>query len=146
MQSSIVQQERKTMTGTTNFTIEQIKAAHSKVRSGADFPRYIQEIRELGVVAYETYVADGHTDYYGHNDHQASATAKYAPLAIAIDVNADAFSAALKQHQQGKTDYVTFCNDCARFGIEKWIVRLDDMTCTYYAKTGSAVLVEKIPE
>ncbi|WP_449397691.1 hypothetical protein [Chryseobacterium wanjuense] len=30
------------------FTIEQIKAEHQKVKSGADFPRYIQAIKDLG--------------------------------------------------------------------------------------------------
>ena len=32
------------------FTVEQIKAAHSKVKSGADFPAYIQEIKALGLL------------------------------------------------------------------------------------------------
>jgi uncharacterized protein YbcV (DUF1398 family) len=50
------------------FTIEQVKAAHSKVRSGADFPAFIQDIKKLGVTYYETFVSDGHTDYYGSND------------------------------------------------------------------------------
>jgi uncharacterized protein YbcV (DUF1398 family) len=45
----------------------------------------------------------------------------------------------------GKTDYLTFCNDCAKSGIEKWIVRLEEMTCTYYDKAGNDILVEKIP-
>ena len=44
------------------FTIEQIQSAHSKVKSGADFPKYIQEIKALGVTSYETYVEDGRTD------------------------------------------------------------------------------------
>ena len=38
------------------FTAEQIKAAHSKVKSGADFPGYIKEIKALGVTHYEAYV------------------------------------------------------------------------------------------
>ena len=46
------------------FTAEQIKAAHSKVKSGADFPSYIQEIKALGVTHYEAYVTDGHIDYH----------------------------------------------------------------------------------
>jgi uncharacterized protein YbcV (DUF1398 family) len=44
------------------FTVEQIKAAYSKVRSGADFPTYIKEIKKLGITHYEAYVADGHID------------------------------------------------------------------------------------
>lgn len=43
------------------FTEAQIKHAHSKVQSGADFPAYIQEIISLGVISYDVYVADGHS-------------------------------------------------------------------------------------
>lgn len=35
------------------FTAEQIKTAHRKVKSGADFPAYIKEIKVLGVTHYE---------------------------------------------------------------------------------------------
>jgi hypothetical protein len=41
------------------FTVEQIKTAHGKVKSGADFPAYIQDIKKLGVTSYETFVTDG---------------------------------------------------------------------------------------
>lgn len=47
------------------FTLEQIKEAHAKVRSGADFPTYVQDLIGLGVTCYQTYVSDGHTDYFG---------------------------------------------------------------------------------
>ena len=47
------------------FTIKQIEEAHSKVKSGAEFPNYIQDIKEIGVVAFETWVKDSHTTYFG---------------------------------------------------------------------------------
>lgn len=133
------------MATVANFTIEQINAAHAKVKSGADFPRFIDQIRAFGVTFYETYVVDGHTDYYGNDDHRASTTVKYDLLDIAAEVNAQEFNADLKAHQQGKTNYVTFCNDCAKSGVWKWVVRLDEMTCTYYDKADNMILVEKIP-
>ena len=37
------------------FTIQQIKEAHSKVKSGADFPKYVHDIIALGVTSYETF-------------------------------------------------------------------------------------------
>lgn len=134
------------MTTVTNFTIEQIKTAHAKIKSGADFPKYIQEIKKLGVTLYETYVADGHTDYYDSNNNWAGSGAKYSALLIADETNADAFRADLSAHQQGKTDYMSFCKDCATCGIEKWVVRLTEMTCAYYDKRNNLVLVEDIPE
>jgi len=54
------------------FTSEQIKAAHGKVKSGADFPAYIQAIEKIGVTYYETFVEDGHADYYGENGYKVS--------------------------------------------------------------------------
>src|ERR1700743_3878021 len=59
------------------FTVQQIKAVHATVRSGADFPRYVQEIKALGLVKYEFLVKDGRTIYYGQNDYQVEAPAMY---------------------------------------------------------------------
>jgi len=128
------------------FTTDQIKAAHSKVKSGADFPSYIQEIKALGVTHYEAYVTDGHIDYHGADNYTAKVPAKYDALVIADTSNAEQFKAELKAHQQGKTDFLTFIKMCAMFGIEKWAVRMDEMTCTYYDKAENEILVEEISQ
>lgn len=127
------------------FTVEQVKTAHSKVKSGADFPAYIKEIKTLGVTHYETYVLDGHIDYHGANNYTVTVPAKYEALAVADAVNSEVFKAELRAHQQGKTDFLTFINMCAETGIEKWKICMDKMACTYFDKSGSVVLVEEIP-
>ncbi len=127
------------------FTVEQIKLAHSKVKSGADFPAYIQDIKKSGVTHYDTFVMDGHTDYFGANDYKTSSTAKYEALTVAETADKEQFKMNLEEHQQGKTDYPTFINMCAAFGIEKWSVCMDKMTCTYYDKAGNEILEEEIP-
>lgn len=101
---------------TPSFTIAQIKEAHSKVRSGADFPKYIKAIKKLGVTHYNSYVADGHIDYFDGNNQQVTVPAKYDKLPIAGESNIEAFKTDLKAHQQGKTDFPTFCKDCAKSG------------------------------
>lgn len=128
------------------FTIEQLNAAHSKVKSGADFPAYIRDIKKLGVTAYDVFVADGHSDYYGDNHFKTSSAASHEPLILGRTVDAEKFKKALKEHQQGKTDYATFIAMCATCGIEKWTVFLDKMTCAYYDAAGNEILVEKIPQ
>jgi len=128
------------------FTIEQIKSAHSKVKSGADFPNYVQDLLKLEVTYYETYVADGHTDYFGKQDYKISTEEKYDKLIIADNSNLLQFQADIKAHQQGKTNYPTFCADCAKSGIEKWTVDMVKMTCSYYDKAGNEMLVEIIPQ
>lgn len=127
------------------FTVEQIKAAHSLVKSGEDFPGYIKTIKQLGVTAFETWVEDSHTLYMGANNYQTQSAPMYTALVIADVYNQPAFEAALKAHQQGKTGYVDFCKDCAVNGVEKWFVCLHAMTCSYYKRKGNEVLVEKIP-
>ena len=92
------------------FTIEQIKAAHSKVKSGADFPKYVQDLIDLGVEAYGTYVVDGHAEYFGKDGCQIKSDVKYSPLNAAEKSDSQSFIVRLKAHQQGQTDYLTFCN------------------------------------
>lgn len=128
------------------FTIEQIKEAHDKVKSGADFPKYIQEIKAFGVIRFETWVKDSHTDYLGINDYRISSKPMYDSLNIASTSNKIMFEHYLKTHQMGETTYLTFCKQCAQTGIEKWIVHLKEMTCTYYDIAGKKILVERIPE
>ncbi|WP_341905188.1 DUF1398 family protein [Fluviicola taffensis] len=128
------------------FTIDQIRNAHSKVKSGADFPGYIQKIKALGVSSYETYVEDGDTDYHGVNGFAISSGSKYAKLNISDKSNAEQFKQDLKAHQRGETDYPTFCSDCAKSGVEKWVVEMERMTCAYYDKEGKELLVENIPQ
>ncbi len=127
------------------FTLDQIKAAHSKVKSGADFPNYIQDLIKLGITYYETFVSDGHTIYQGENNYTVLSPAKYDALIIADKSNSEQFISDLKGHQQGKTNYPTFCNDSAKSGIEKWAVDMSKMTCTYFDKAGNMILEEKIP-
>lgn len=127
------------------FTIEAIKAAHAKVKSGADFPGYIQDIIKLGVTTYETYVSDSHSIFFGKDNYSVESAAKYVALTIAGKPDAASFIKDLKEHQQGKSDYLSFCQSCAKYGIEKWVVDMAKMTCSYYDKAGNEILAELIP-
>ncbi|RZK13031.1 MAG: DUF1398 domain-containing protein [Flavobacterium sp.] len=127
------------------FTLEQIEQAHANVKSGADFPQYIQDLVQLGVLRFETFVSDSHTDYYGLYDFQTSSTGKYEPIQIAHTLDLEVFKKELKEHQQGKTDYRGFIDSCAKNGINKWIMDLKGFTCIYYDKGGNSVLTEVVP-
>lgn len=129
---------------TTMFTLDQIAQAHSRVKSGADFPAYVQDIITLGVQRYTTWLTDGHTDYEGAGQ-QAGTPPKYAPQPIADRSNDAHFRERLKHHQQGGTDFPTFCTEARAAGVERWVVDTRAMTCTYFDKAGQSVLVEQIP-
>lgn len=128
------------------FTLQQIGAVHDKVKTGSDFPNYIKDLGILGVVNYETFVSDGHTLFMGRNDFKLVSEPKYDNLAIADVVNIERFKSDLKAHQKGETDYQTFCKDCAKSGVEKWLVCMETMTCTYFDAKGNELLQESIPQ
>ena len=75
---------------------------------------------------------------------QSAINKKYAKLLG--QGNAELFAQYLKSHQESKTDYITFCKQCAETGVEKWIFDLKTMTCTYYNTIGEAMLVEHLPQ
>jgi uncharacterized protein YbcV (DUF1398 family) len=127
------------------FTVGQIELAHGKIKSGAEFPKYIQEIKNIGVTAFETWVTDSHTEYFGESSFRTKSKPQYKELTIADSNDKEKFIQYLKSHQQGDADYFTFCKHCAETGIEKWAVDLDKMTCTYQDKAENEILVEIIP-
>jgi uncharacterized protein YbcV (DUF1398 family) len=127
------------------FTIDDIKAAHSKVKTGADFPAYVQDLIQLGVCEYKTFVNDGHTEFTGQNDFTIQSPAVSNILQIALHGDKETFLKDLRAHQAGKTDYPAFRSDCAKSGVEKWVVDMSKMTCVYFDRSNQIMLVEKIP-
>ena len=127
------------------FTLEQVKAAHANVKSGADFPAYVQDLIRLDVKSYDIFVTDGRGEYHCEKNYSIRSAAGYATLNIVESSNTEAFRHKLKMHQQGKTDYATFCQDAADAGVEKWTVDMREMTCTYYDKAGNKLVTETIP-
>lgn len=126
------------------FTIQQIQEAHSNVKSGADFPKYVQDLIGLGVLHYDTFVADGRAEYFGANDYKQVSGAKYETLTVSETSDTEKFKHYLKIHQQGATNYSTFCAHAAETGVHKWTVDLAKMTCTYYDRSGNEMIVESI--
>ena len=127
------------------FTLDQIHDAFGKVKSGADFPRFVQDLKDLGVTHYDNFVSDGRTVYYGTNDYTVKGEPKYPPMNISEMSSADKLKQAITIHQQGQTDYPTFCLQAADAGVEKWTTHMWEMTVTYVDKTGHILTREAIP-
>lgn len=132
--------------GNKTFTIDEIHGAFGKVKSGADFPQFVQDLKEIGVTHYDNYVADGRTVYYGTNNFTINGEPKYPAMTINVDGSADKLKHSISIHQQGQTDYSTFCNQAADAGVEKWTTHMLNMTVTYLDKQGNKLTVEPIPQ
>lgn len=128
------------------FTEKQLKEAHSRVKTGTDFPGYVQKIKELGLITYEFRVKDGSTIYYGDNNHKVVSAPKYEPMLITAISSEQALKHTISIHQQGKTDFIAFCKQAAEAGVEKWVIDTKRMLCIYYDLQGNEMVAEPIPQ
>lgn len=127
------------------FTIDQIHDAFGKVKSGADFPQFVQDLKAIGVTHYDNYVSDGRTRYYGSGGFNLEGGPKYPSIPVNETSSAEKLRLAITIHQQGQTDYPTFCRQAAEAGVEKWITHMLDMTVTYLDQHEQQLVVEAIP-
>lgn len=128
------------------FTLQQMKAAHAKVKSGKDFPAYVQEIKRIGLLYYDFMVKDGRTVYHGVNGFQINSDPIYEEKSISVQGAPAAVRHIIAEHQQGKSDFLTFCKLVADAGVEKWVVDTRAMMCTYYDLEGNSMVAEPIPD
>jgi uncharacterized protein YbcV (DUF1398 family) len=128
------------------FTLQQIKIAHAKVKTGADFPAYIQVLKQLGLVRYSFMVTDGSATYFGTDDYHVNREPGFAPRPIAQSASPEASRHAISIHQLGGSDFPTICRQAAEAGVEKWEIDMRAMTCTYFDLAGKKMLVEPIPQ
>ena len=52
------------------FTIEQINDLHARRGSARTLPEYVRALNALGVERYDSYLADGHSEYFGQGGHR----------------------------------------------------------------------------
>ena len=127
------------------FTKEQIETSHAKVQSGSDFPKYILELKNMGVKINEVIISDGSWIFKGEGNHTISFKRGLESVDVANNSSAEKFKNILANHQKGETDYITFCIQAGEAGVEKWVTDLEKMTVTYLDKNGAILSVEDIP-
>ena len=127
------------------FIKEDIQKAESKITNGSDFPRFIKEIKAMGVIRNDVYVSNGLSVYFdSDNEVLQISPEEYPELVVNEESSEEKLTHALEIHQKGETDYITFCKQAADAGVEKWITDLEDMTCTYLNSEGHELLKENI--
>jgi len=67
-----------------------------------------------------------------------------------MDINnvssAEKLKRSISFHQQGQTDYPTFCQQASDAGVEKWTTHMTEMKVAYFDKVGQKLTVEPIPK
>lgn len=127
-----------------NFTIEQINDIHDRLGSTETLLQYTQALKDLGVEHADSYLIDGHSEFFGSEGYKVESAAAHEPLLIAKTSNKEGLLRNLELHEQGKTSYVEMSKGLAENGIEKWVIDTTKATMTFYDKADFAVFVDTI--
>src|SRR6267378_4125946 len=65
------------------FTIERINDLHARLGSVRTLPEYVLAVKGLGVERYDSYLADGHSEYFGPGGHRVVSPPVHEVLPVA---------------------------------------------------------------
>ena len=126
------------------FTLAQINAVHDRLGSANTIFEYVRALQAIGVEKYDTYVTDGHSEYFGKHGHKVSSPPAHNPLTVAKTSNRESFLMHLTLHNQGKTTYIEMSEGLAASGTEKWTVDTNKATMIFYDTAGNQMRSEAI--
>jgi len=126
------------------FTIEEINDLHARLGSARTLPEYVRALKALGVERYDSYLTDGHSEYFGQGGFRVVSPPVHEVLPVAETGQGETFLQHLRQHERRETTYFEMSRGLAQSGIEKWTVLTGRMTMTFYDMAGTEMLVEQI--
>lgn len=126
------------------FTLDQIGEIHHRFGKQSTLLPYLQALKAIGVKRYDSFVSDGHSEYYGHENKKLVSPPVHPHYTIANASNLEAMLSHLNLHQEGKTGYLEMTRGLADSGVEKWTFDTQKMTLTFYGWGERELLVEQI--
>lgn len=126
------------------FTIEQINDLHDRLGDMETVPEYLRALRAIGVDRFDSYLRDGHSEYFDREGQCVVSGAAHELLTIADVADQDKVVEHLGRHQRGEIDYVEMSKGLAANGVDKWTMDTDNLTVTYLDKQGNSVLIETL--
>jgi uncharacterized protein YbcV (DUF1398 family) len=126
------------------FTLEQITDIHDRLGSRDTLVDYLHALRGIGVETYDSFVADGHSEYFGVNGRQLVGPAFHEAFTIADTCDKERFLQYMQEVEQGGIGYVEMSRALADQGVEKWTFDTARLTITYFDKAGRVLLDEKV--
>ena len=82
----------------------------------------MRALNSLGVETCDSYLTDGHSEYFGIDGYTVKSPAAHEKLSIAETSRREEFIEHLNLHNQHATTYLEMSKGLAASGIEKWMV------------------------
>jgi uncharacterized protein YbcV (DUF1398 family) len=126
------------------FTLEQITDIHDRLGNRDNLGDYLRALRDIGVETYDSYLADGHSEYFAADRQKLVGPAFHETFAVAETCDKQQFLQYMQQVEQGGIGYVEMSKALADNGVEKWTFDTEKLTITYVDKAGKVLLGEKV--
>jgi uncharacterized protein YbcV (DUF1398 family) len=126
------------------FTMGEIDDVHVRLGRAESMGDYLRALAAIGVIRFESFLTDGHTEYVGADGHRVVSPAHHDVLTVAEMSDATAFLEHLRRHRDKETSYVEMSAGLAASGIEKWVGDTGALTMTYLDGAGAALLVDPV--
>ncbi|HCW7274111.1 TPA: DUF1398 family protein [Staphylococcus aureus] len=127
------------------FTLSAIQQAHQQF-TGVDFPKLFKAFKDMGMTYNIVNIQDGTVTYVHQSEDDIVTSSVKSTIPVAQKSNKTIVQDVLTRHQQGQTDFETFCDEMAEAGIYKWHIDIQAGTCTYIDLQDQAVISELIPQ
>lgn len=126
------------------FTIADLEDVHDRLGAAATLPEYLHELDAMGVARSDSFVSDGHSEYFSDDGYRVSGAATHEALVVAGAASADQLHKHLQRHSRGDSSYVEMSRGLAASGIAKWTFDTKRMTISYCDVAGNVVLMEEV--
>ena len=126
------------------FTLEQIDDIHDRFGHQDTIVQYLRALNAIGVQRSDSFIADGHSEYFGKGGETVVTPPAHEVLTIAGTSSRDGLVQSLARHSQGETSYLEMSQGLARSGVEKWTFDTSALTIAYYDTAGNELLAEAV--
>lgn len=127
------------------FKLSAIQQAHQQF-TGVDFPKLFKAFKDMGMTYNIVNIQDGTATYVHQSEDDIVTSSVKSNHPVAPSSNQSIVQDVLTRHQQGQTDFETFCDETAQAGIYKWHIDIQAGTCTYIDLQEQAIISELIPQ
>ncbi|MFB2437399.1 DUF1398 domain-containing protein [Staphylococcus aureus] len=127
------------------FKLSAIQQAHQHF-TGVDFPKLFKAFKDMGMTYNIVNIQDGTATYVHQSEDDIVTSSVKSNHPVAPSSNQSIVQDVLTRHQQGQTDFETFCDEMAQAGIYKWHIDIQAGTCTYIDLQEQAIISELIPQ
>ena len=126
------------------FTMALIDKLHDRLGTAETLVDYLRGLAAIGVVRLESFLFDGHTEFFASGGGRVVSPPHHEVLKVAEASDRHSFLEHLRRHADEKTTYVEMSAGLAASGVEKWVADTATLTMVYYDRAGRVLLVDKV--